>query len=321
MFSSALRKGLLNGRTSLQAPLMGQCSLLGMAPCAGFAKYQRTKPHLNVGTIGHIDHGKTTLTAAITKHLSERGKSDFKDYSDIDKSPEEKARGITINATTIEYETETRHYGHVDCPGHADYLKNMITGAARMDGGILVVSAADGAMPQTREHILLCRQVGVKTIIVFLNKCDVVEDEEMHELVEMEVRELLSSYDYDGDNAVFVKGSALSALNGTDPEIGEQAMEKLVQAMDEHIAEPVRESDKDFLMSIDSSLNIAGRGVVATGTVEQGKAKINDEVHMIGIRRKHQVTTITGIETFHKQLDQAEAGDNVGVLLRGVTKE
>jgi len=292
-----------------------------MAPCAGFAKYQRTKPHLNVGTIGHIDHGKTTLTAAITKHLSERGKSDFKDYNDIDKSPEEKARGITINATTIEYETETRHYGHVDCPGHADYVKNMITGAARMDGGILVVSAADGAMPQTREHILLCRQVGVKTIIVFLNKCDVVEDEEMHELVEMEVRELLSSYDYDGDNAVFVKGSALSALNGTDPEIGEQAMEKLVQAMDEHIAEPVRESDKDFLMSIDSSLNIAGRGVVATGTVEQGKAKINDEVHMIGIRRKHQVTTITGIETFHKQLDQAEAGDNVGVLLRGVTKE
>jgi len=223
---------------------------------------------LNVGTIGHIDHGKTTLTAAITKHLSERGKSAFKDYNDIDKSPEEKARGITINATTIEYETEGRHYGHVDCPGHADYVKNMITGAARMDGGILVVSAADGAMPQTREHILLCRQVGVKTIIVFLNKCDLVQDEEMHELVEMEVRELLSSYDYDGDNTVFIKGSALSALNGTDPEIGEEAMEQLVNAMDEHIIEPTRESDKDFLMSIDSSLNIAGRGVVATGTVE-----------------------------------------------------
>ena len=270
---------------------------------------------------GHVDHGKTTLTAAITKHLSERGTSAFKDYQDIDKSPEEKARGITINASTIEYETDDRHYGHVDCPGHADYVKNMITGAARMDGGILVVSAADGAMPQTREHILLCRQVGVKTIIVFLNKCDLVDDEEMHELVEMEVRELLSSYDYDGDNAVFIKGSALSALNGTDPALGSEAMEALVKAMDEHITEPTRESDKDFLMSIDNSISIAGRGVVATGTVEQGKAKINDEVHMIGIRRKHTVTTITGIETFHKQLDAAEAGDNVGVLLRGVLKE
>ncbi len=271
--------------------------------------------------IGHVDHGKTTLTAAITKYLSEKGSAGFKDYADIDKSPEEKARGITINATTIEYETETRHYGHVDCPGHADYVKNMITGAARMDGGILVVSAADGAMPQTREHILLCRQVGVKTIIVFLNKCDLVDDEEMHELVEMEVRELLSSYDYDGDNCVFVKGSALSALNGTDPVLGTEAMEKLVTAMDEHIVEPERQSEKDFLMSIDSSLNIAGRGCVVTGTVEQGKAKVNDEVHMIGIRRKHTPTTITGIETFHKTLDSAEAGDNVGVLLRGVTKD
>jgi len=250
--------------------------------------------------IGHVDHGKTTLTAAITKHLSERNASAFKDYADIDKSPEEKARGITINATTIEYETEARHYGHVDCPGHADYVKNMITGAARMDGGILVVSAADGAMPQTREHILLCRQVGVKTIIVFLNKCDLVDDEEMHELVEMEVRELLSSYDYNGDDTVFIKGSALSALNGTDPVLGTEAMEKLVAAMDEHITEPTRESAKDFLMSIDASISIAGRGVVATGTVEQGKAKINDEVHMIGINRKHKVTTITGIETFHK---------------------
>ena len=252
---------------------------------------------------GHIDHGKTTLTAAITKHLSEKNNSAFKDYNDIDKAPEEKARGITINATTIEYSTESRHYGHVDCPGHADYVKNMITGAARMDGGILVVSAADGAMPQTREHILLCRQVGVKTIIVFLNKCDLVQDEEMHELVEMEVRELLASYDYDGDNVVFIKGSALSALNGTDPELGSEAMEKLVQAMDDEFIEPERQVDKDFLMSIDSSLNIAGRGVVVTGTLEQGRAKINDEVHMIGIRRKHSVTTITGIETFHKQLD------------------
>jgi len=232
MLSSMLRRGPVLGRSAASAPLMTpmmmaptQVSLLGMVQYAGFAKYQRTKPHLNVGTIGHIDHGKTTLTAAITKYLSEKNASAFKDYNDIDKSPEEKARGITINATTIEYETEKRHYGHVDCPGHADYVKNMITGAARMDGGILVVSAADGAMPQTREHILLCRQVGVKTIIVFLNKCDLVQDEEMHELVEMEVRELLASYDYDGDNVVFIKGSALSALNGTDPEIGEQAME------------------------------------------------------------------------------------------------
>lgn len=298
-----------------------QNPLLTMAPAACFAKYTRSKPHLNVGTIGHIDHGKTTLTAAITKHLSEKGASAFKDYADIDKAPEEKARGITINATTIEYETENRHYGHVDCPGHADYVKNMITGAARLDGAVLVVSAADGAMPQTREHILLCRQVGVKTILVFLNKCDVVEDEEMHELVEMEVRELLSAYEYDGDNAVFIKGSALCALNGTDPELGEQAMEQLTAAMDEHIVIPTRENDKDLLMSIDSTVSIAGRGVVATGSVQQGSAKVNDEVHLIGIRRKHTVTTITGIETFHKQLDTAEAGDNVGMLLRGVTKD
>ena len=221
----------------------------------------------------------------------------------------------------MEYETETRHYGHVDCPGHADYVKNMITGAARMDGGILVVSAADGAMPQTREHILLCRQVGVKSIIVFLDKIDLVEDPEMHELVEMEVRELLSSYEYDGDNIPIIKGSALAALNGTDPELGVEALEKLVEAIDNNISEPPRESKKDFLMSIDTSLNIPGRGCVVTGTIEQGKAKINDDVHMIGIRRKPTPTTVTGIETFHKQLDYAEAGDNVGVLLRGVTKE
>lgn len=286
-----------------------------------FAKFDRSKPHLNVGTIGHIDHGKTTLTAAITKYLSEKANAEFKDYADIDKAPEEKARGITINATTIEYESDNRHYGHVDCPGHADYVKNMITGAARMDGGILVVSAADGAMPQTREHILLCRQVGVKTIIVFLNKCDLVQDEEMHELVEMEVRELLSSYDYDGDNTVFVKGSALAALNGEDTEIGLKAMEELVKAMDDNIQEPKREKDKDFLMSVDTSLNISGRGCVVTGTIEQGKCKINDEVDLIGINRKHKTSTITGIESFHKQLDNGEAGDNVGVLLRGITKE
>ncbi|TNV84615.1 hypothetical protein FGO68_gene10180 [Halteria grandinella] len=294
---------------------------MGYLPVAAFAKFDRSKPHLNVGTIGHIDHGKTTLTAAITKYLANKGQAEFKDYHDIDRAPEEKARGITINATTIEYESASRHYGHVDCPGHADYVKNMITGAARMDGGILVVSAADGAMPQTREHILLCRQVGVKNIIVFLNKCDVVTDPEMHELVEMEVRELLSNYEYDGDNTVFVKGSALCALNGTEPELGEKAMEKLISALDTQIELPERLKDKDFLMSIDSSVNIPGRGTVVTGTVEQGKCKVGDDVHMIGIKRKPSPTTITGIETFKKTLDYGEAGDNVGVLLRGVTKE
>jgi elongation factor Tu len=249
------------------------------------------------------------------------GNAKFKDYHDIDKAPEEKARGITINATTIEYESDERHYGHVDCPGHADYVKNMITGAARMDGGILVVSAADGAMPQTREHILLCRQVGVKNIIVFLNKCDIVTDPEMHELVEMEIRELLNSYEYKGDDTPIVKGSALCALNGTDPELGEQAIEKLIKALDEYIEVPTREKDKDFLMSIDSSVNIPGRGCVVTGTIEQGKCKVGDDVQMIGIRRRPSPTTITGIETFNKQLDFGESGDNVGVLLRGVTKE
>lgn len=253
--------------------------------------------------------------------LCKIGQAEFRDYHDIDRAPEEKARGITINATTIEYESANRHYGHVDCPGHADYVKNMITGAARMDGGILVVSAADGAMPQTREHILLCRQVGVKNIIVFLNKCDMVTDPEMHELVEMEVRELLSTYEYDGDNTVFIKGSALCALNGTDPELGEKAMEKLVEALDTQIELPERLKDKEFLMSVDSSVNIPGRGTVVTGTVEQGKCKVGDEVHMIGIKRKPLPTTITGIETFKKQLDYGEAGDNVGVLLRGVTKD
>ena len=271
--------------------------------------------------LGHIDHGKTTLTAAITKYLHAKGKAEFKDYHEIDKAPEEKARGITINATTIEYESETRHYGHVDCPGHADYVKNMITGAARMDGGILVVSAADGAMPQTREHILLCRQVGVQSIIVFLNKCDLVTDKEMHELVEMEVRELLSQYEYDGDKTVFIKGSALCALQGTDPILGEKAMEELVAALDNNIPLPLREKDKDFLMSVDTTMNISGRGTVVTGTIEQGKCKIGDEVHLIGIKRKPIPTTITGIETFKKTLDYGEAGDNVGVLLRGILKE
>jgi elongation factor Tu len=245
----------------------------------------------------------------------------FKDYHDIDKSPEEKARGITINATTIEYESATRHYGHVDCPGHADYVKNMITGAARMDGGILVVSATDGAMPQTREHILLCRQVGVKNIIVFLNKCDIVTDPEMHELVEMEVRELLSQYEYDGDNTPIIRGSALCALQGTDKVLGEEAIGKLIEALDSNVAIPQREKDKDLVMTIENSVNIAGRGTVATGTIELGKCKVGDEVQLIGLKRKPTPTTITGIETFHKQLDSGEAGDNVGVLLRGVTKD
>jgi len=231
-----MRNPLSRQSIALRSSLLKSSSVMGAFPAAGFAKFDRSKPHLNVGTVGHVDHGKTTLTAAITKYLAEKNaKTNFKDYSDIDKSPEEKARGITINATTVEYETETRHYGHVDCPGHADYVKNMITGAARMDGGILVVSAVDGAMPQTREHILLCRQVGVKNLVVFLNKIDLVDDEEMHELVEMEVRELLSSYDFDGDNIPFVKGSALHALNNTEPAIGADAIEQLVQAMDDTI--------------------------------------------------------------------------------------
>jgi elongation factor Tu len=286
-----------------------------------FAKFDRSKEHVNVGTIGHIDHGKTTLTAAITKYLSDAGKADFKDYADIDKAPEEKARGITINSATIEYESDNRHYGHVDCPGHADYVKNMITGAARMDGGILVVSATDGVMPQTREHILLCKQVGVKNIIIFLNKCDLEPEEEMHELVEMEVRELLNEYDYDGDSATIIKGSALQALEGKDGEYGKEAMEKLIAAMDEHIEAPTRETDKPFLLTVDGSLNISGRGTVCTGTIESGTVKIGDDVHLIGLKRKPTISQVTGIESFKKQLDEGRAGDNVGVLLRGVTRE
>ncbi|CDW80571.1 elongation factor tu [Stylonychia lemnae] len=339
MWLNVLKSRVSEKSSQLGKSMLRQSMFMGMYPSASFAKFDRSKPHLNVGTIGntpftlpllfifnnnkigHIDHGKTTLTAAITKYLATKGSAEFKDYHDIDKAPEEKARGITINATTIEYESQNRHYGHVDCPGHADYVKNMITGAARMDGGILVVSAADGAMPQTREHILLCRQVGVKNIIVFLNKCDVVTDPEMHELVELEIRELLNSYQYNGDTTPIIKGSALCALNGTDPELGEKAMEQLIEALDNNIDIPEREMDKPFLMSIDSSVNIPGRGTVVTGTIEHGRCKINDNVEMIGIRRKPQQTTITGIETFNKQLDFGESGDNVGVLLRGVTKE
>lgn len=277
---------------------------------------------MNVGTIGHIDHGKTTLTAAITKYLASKGSASFLDYNEIDKAPEEKARGITINSTTIEYSTEKRHYGHVDCPGHSDYVKNMITGAARMDGGVLVVSATDGAMPQTREHILLCKQVGVQNIIIFLNKCDQMKDEEMHELVEMEVRELLADYKYDDENLPIIKGSALMALNGQDEDgLGTSAIEKLVKAMDDYFVAPTRPKDKTFFMSVESSFNIPGRGTVATGTVDQGMCKIGDDVHLIGFKRKPIATTIVGIETFKKTLDRGEAGDNVGVLLRGLNRD
>ena len=286
-----------------------------------FSKFDRTLEHLNVGTIGHIDHGKTTLTAAITKYLNSKGSASFHDYGDIDRAPEEKSRGITINSTTIEYSSEKRHYGHVDCPGHADYVKNMITGAARMDGGILVVSATDGAMPQTREHILLCRQVGVQNIIIFLNKVDQMDDEEMHELVEMEVRELLEEYDYDEDLPM-IKGSALMALNGKDTDgMGISAIKELVETMDDYFVAPKRKIDKDFFMSVDGAFNIPGRGTVATGTIDQGVCKIGDDVHLIGYKRRPIATTIVGVESFKKTLDRGQAGDNVGCLLRGLLRD
>lgn len=283
-------------------------------------KFERTKPHANIGTIGHVDHGKTTLTAAITKVLAEAGGSEFKDYADIDGAPEERARGITINTSHVEYETESRHYAHVDCPGHADYVKNMITGAAQMDGAILVVSAADGPMPQTREHILLARQVGVPALVVFMNKCDQVDDEELLELVEMEIRELLSSYDFDGDNIPVVRGSALKALEGDTSEIGSQAVTKLMEAVDAHIPQVEREIDKAFLMPIEDVFSIAGRGTVVTGRIEAGKVNVGDEIEIVGIRAT-QKTTCTGVEMFRKLLDSGEAGDNVGVLLRGTKRE
>lgn len=287
-----------------------------------FAKFDRSKEHLNVGTIGHIDHGKTTLTAAITKYLNTKGGSTFYDYNQIDKAPEEKSRGITINSTTIEYSTDKRHYGHVDCPGHADYVKNMITGAARMDGGILVVSASDGAMPQTREHILLCKQVGVENIIIYLNKCDQMKDEEMHELVEMEVRELLAEYDYTDEDLPLIKGSALMALNGQDEGgLGTSSIDKLVNTMDDYFKAPERTIDKPFFMSVDGAFNIPGRGTVATGTIDQGICKVGDDAHLIGFKRKPLMTSIVGIETFKKTLDRGEAGDNVGCLLRGLNRK
>ena len=284
------------------------------------AKFERKKPHVNVGTIGHVDHGKTTLTAAITTILSKKFGGEAKDYAQIDNAPEEKARGITINTSHVEYETEKRHYAHVDCPGHADYIKNMITGAAQMDGAILVCSAADGPMPQTREHILLARQVGVPYIIVFLNKCDMVDDEELLELVEMEVRELLSKYEFPGDDIPIVKGSALKAIEGDTGELGEQAILKLAAALDSYIPEPTRVTDKPFLLPIEDVFSISGRGTVVTGRVERGIVKVGEEIEIVGIKPTVK-TTCTGVEMFRKLLDQGQAGDNVGVLLRGTKRE
>ena len=287
-------------------------------------KFERTKPHVNIGTIGHVDHGKTTTTAAITKYLSLLGKAQYEAYDQIDGAPEEKARGITINTAHVEYETEKRHYAHVDCPGHADYVKNMITGAAQMDGAILVVSAADGPMPQTREHILLARQVGVKYIVVYLNKCDMVDDPELLELVEMEVRDLLSSYDFPGDEIPVIKGSSLKVLESTstDPNAPEyQCIKELMDAVDSYIPTPERPTDGDFLMPVEDVFSITGRGTVATGRVERGVVKVQDEVEIVGLSTEKKKTVVTGVEMFRKLLDQAEAGDNIGVLLRGIDRK
>ncbi|CDA15712.1 MAG TPA: elongation factor Tu [Clostridiaceae bacterium] len=288
------------------------------------AKFERTKPHVNIGTIGHVDHGKTTTTAAITKYLSLLGKAKYEAYDQIDGAPEEKARGITINTAHVEYETENRHYAHVDCPGHADYVKNMITGAAQMDGAILVVSAADGPMPQTTEHILLARQVGVKYIVVYLNKCDMVDDPELLELVEMEVRDLLSKYDFPGDEVPVIKGSSLKVLESTstDPNAPEyQCMKELMDAVDNYIPTPSRPVDEPFLMPVEDVFTITGRGTVATGRVERGVVKLQDEVEIVGLAKESSKTVVTGVEMFRKLLDQAEAGDNIGVLLRGIQRD
>ncbi len=284
------------------------------------AKYERSKPHCNIGTIGHVDHGKTTLTAAITKVLAEKGGASFTDYDQIDKAPEERARGITISTAHVEYETDKRHYAHVDCPGHADYVKNMITGAAQMDGAILVVSGTDSVMPQTKEHILLARQVGVPALVVFINKVDMVDDPEMLELVEMEIRETLANYDFPADEIPIIKGSALCALEGKNDEIGRQAILKLMDAVDSYIPQPNRPKDQPFLLPIEDVFSISGRGTVVTGRVERGVIKIGDEVEIVGIKET-QKTVVTGIEMFRKLLDQGEAGDNLGCLLRGTKRE
>tara|TARA_B100000745_G_C20107019_1_gene378826 strand:- start:9 stop:1199 length:1191 start_codon:yes stop_codon:yes gene_type:complete len=283
-------------------------------------KFERTKPHCNVGTVGHVDHGKTTLTAAITKVLAEVGGAEFTAYDDIDKAPEERARGITISTAHVEYETENRHYAHVDCPGHADYVKNMITGAAQMDGAILVVSASDGPMPQTREHILLARQVGVPALVVYMNKCDQVDDEEILELVELEVRELLSSYEFPGDDIPVIRGSALMALEDGDEALGKNSVLELMTAVDDYIPQPDRPKDMPFLMPIEDVFSISGRGTVVTGRIERGVVKVGEEIEIVGIKETSK-TTVTGVEMFRKLLDQGEAGDNVGCLLRGVGRD
>ena len=283
------------------------------------AKFERNKPHVNIGTIGHVDHGKTTLTAAITKALSLKGRAKFEDYANIDKAPEERERGITINTSHVEYETATRHYAHVDCPGHADYVKNMITGAAQMDGAILVVAATDGVMAQTREHILLSRQVGVPYIVVFMNKCDMVDDEELLELVEMEIRELLNEYEFPGDDIPVIRGSALQALNDPMGPWGDKIIE-LMEAVDSYVPDPVRDTDKPFLMPVEDVFSITGRGTVATGRVERGTLHLNDSVEIVGIKEENRTVVVTGIEMFRKLLDEAQAGDNIGALLRGVQR-
>ncbi len=284
-------------------------------------KFVRNKPHLNIGTIGHVDHGKTTLSAAITMILSKKGLAEVRSYDSIDNAPEEKERGVTINIAHLEYETDKRHYAHIDCPGHADYIKNMITGAAQMDGAILVVSAADGPMPQTREHILLARQVNVPRLVVFLNKCDQVEDPDLLELVELEVRELLSKYQFDGDNTPILKGSALDALNDMENEEKIKPILDLMQAVDDYIPEPVRDLDKPFSMAVEDVFSISGRGTVATGRIERGKVKVGEEVDCVGLRPEIQKTVVTGVEMFRKELDEGQAGDNVGLLLRGMDKD
>jgi len=305
--------------TQLLRRLGAPTTLVGARALAGWV---RTKPHLNIGTIGHVDHGKTTLTAAITKVMSETEgcSANFRGYADIDKAPEEKARGITINSTHVEYETTNRHYAHVDCPGHADYVKNMITGASTMDGAILVVSAPDGPMPQTREHVLLARQVGLPRMVVFLNKCDMVQDEELLELVEMEVRELLSMHEFPGDDIPIIRGSALCALEGRENELGNDAVIELMKQVDEFIPTPVRDLDRDFVMPVEGTYSIAGRGTVVTGRVEAGRVRPGDEIEIVGLR-KTQKTTVTGVEMFHKSLDSGDAGDNVGCLLRGLKRD
>lgn len=306
--------------SALQRALKTHSTKPGVYFVRPFSSFDRSKPHVNIGTIGHVDHGKTTLTQAISKVLSEKGWAQSMSYEDIDKAPEEKARKITINTSHIEYETENRHYGHIDCPGHADYVKNMITGAAQMDGGILVVAATDGPMPQTREHILLAKQVGIPKLVVFLNKCDMVDDEELLELVEMEIQELLEFYEFDPNETPIIRGSALAAAEGTNPELGSEKILELMAACDETIPEPVRDLDKDFLMPIEDVFSISGRGTVVTGRVEQGKINVGDSLEVVGLA-KDLKTTCTGVEMFKKLLDYGMAGDNIGALLRGVNRE